>query len=243
MQKTIGVLGGMGPAATVELFSRIVNNTDAKRDDEHVKIVIINDPTIPDRTRYILGKGESPVPKLKQNLIKLAEAGADVAMIPCMTAHTFITELEYDSPIRIINAIELVEKRLSNKELNIQKVGLLATTGSIKTQVFQKQLTKKVIVPNNENQKMLMEVIYGENGIKAGYINTGIIEKINDIINELKKEGAQAVIAGCTEIGLVMNNENAVLPVIDPISLLAEEAIKIGANLGKYDYENRRAYN
>lgn len=228
MRKTIGVLGGMGPAATVELFSRIVTNTNAKSDDEHAKIVIINDPTIPDRTRYILGKGENPIPKLKQNLVKLANAGADVAVIPCMTAHTFISELEYDSPIPIINAIKLVEDCLSSEKLNIKNVGLLATSGSIKARVFQNQLTKKIIVPNHENQKLLMDIIYGKDGIKAGFINSEIIDRINNIIDDLKKDGAQAIIAGCTEIGLVMNNDNAKVPIIDPISLLAEEAIKIG---------------
>lgn len=233
MQKTIGILGGMGPAATVELFSRIVNNTKAKSDHDHAKVVIINDPSVPDRTRFILGEGESPVPQLKENLMRLAKAGADIAIIPCMTAHSFISELNSNSPIPIINAIELIEKYLAKKDFNIQKVGLLATTGSIKSGVFQNHLTKQVIIPNNKNQNMLMDIIYGKEGIKAGFINSKIIERINHIIDSLKHEGAQAVIAGCTEIGLVMNNQNSNLPVIDPISLLAEKAIELGTNVAE----------
>src|SRR5690625_5272269 len=105
--KIVGILGGMGPAATSELFEKIINNTKATIDQEHVSTIIINDPMIPDRTEYILGKGTSPIPRLVKNIKKLSEIGADVIVIPCMTAHTFISELQSYSPVPIINAIHL----------------------------------------------------------------------------------------------------------------------------------------
>lgn len=224
-QQTIGILGGMGPEATSELFNRIIRKTPVKRDQDHINIVIINDPKIPDRTEYILGHGENPIPKLIENLNKLKISGADIALIPCMTAHSFFSELQKKSPIPIVNAIELVESYLSNMP-NIERVGLLATRGTYKSRVFQKYLTKEVVVPMEDDQKFLMEIIYGPNGIKAGNTSREQLNKIKKIIERL--DGIQAVIAGCTELSLIMNGKYMKLPVIDPLSILAEHAIDLG---------------
>lgn len=226
--KTIGILGGMGPAATVELFNQIVLNTPAKMDRDHVNVVMINDPQIPDRTDYILGRGVNPVPRMVNNLIKLSHAGANVAIMPCMTAHTFLSELQEKSPIPIINAIELVENYLIESYPKIEKVGLLATSGTVASGVFQKYITKKICVPDDKRQNKLMNIIYGENGIKAG--NTSLEQTINikEIIGHLRINNIQAVIAGCTEISLVLKEKDIDLPVIDPLVLLAKEAVKLG---------------
>lgn len=229
LQKTVGILGGMGPAATVELFSRIVNNTNASKDDDHVNLVIINDPSIPDRTKYILGDGENPVPKLKQNLRKLIDAGVNAVIIPCMTAHAFIPELQKETSIPIINGIELIEEYLNYIDQKIDRVGLLATTGSVKSGTYNKYLSREVITPNDVDQKKLMNIIYGEKGIKAGFINNQILNELLEIIDNLKKKGAQAYIAGCTELGLILNSENTNEIIIDPIDLLALKAIELGA--------------
>lgn len=229
-QKVIGILGGMGPAATSELFSRIINNTAAEMDQEHVNMVIINDPQIPDRSAYILENGISPIPKLLENLNKLALAGADVAVIPCMTAHSFINELNKTSPIPVINAINLVEEFIQKYYPNIDKIGLLATNGSIGSNVFQRYISKEIITPDNITQHEVMEIIYGDEGIKAGNISDGVTTRIKKVTDKLKKEGAEAVIAGCTELSLVMNEEKIRLPVIDPITILAKKVVEIGNN-------------
>src|SRR5690625_1282752 len=221
VRKTIGVLGGMGPAATVELFARIVNNTSAKKDSEHISMIIVNDPSIPDRKEYILGNGISPIPKLKENIIKLINAGADVIVIPCMTAHSFISELQLTSSIPIINGIELIEKYFMSIKRDIRKVGLLATTGSIQSGVFQKYLTKDIVTLDPFNQSKLMQIIYGEEGIKAGNNNFKVIDEINSLINHLVNMEAQAIIVGCTELGIVMNENNTKITIVDPITLLA----------------------
>lgn len=228
MRKTVGILGGMGPAATVELFNRIVNYTNASRDEEHVNLVIINDPTIPDRTKFILGNGENPVPKLIQNLNKLINAEVDVVIMPCMTAHAFIEELQAETSIPIINGIVLIEEYLNNLDISIDRVGLLATTGSVKSGTYNKFLSREVITPNDKIQNKLMDIIYGEKGIKAGFVNDDILNQLLEIIRTLKNKGAQAFIAGCTELGLVLNNENTQEIIIDPIDFLAYRAIEIG---------------
>lgn len=228
MRKTIGILGGMGPAATVELFSRIVNNTVAEKDTDHVNMIIINDPSIPDRTNYIVGEGESPVPKLKENLKKLVDAAADVIIIPCMTAHAFIEQLQEETPKPIINGIKLIDDHLKEINGDIGRIGLLATTGSVKSKTYNKFLSKEIITPTDVEQNRLMDIIYGKNGIKAGYTNQQILQDLLEIVRSLKNKGAQAFIAGCTELGIVLNSENSGEIIIDPIDLLALKAIKIG---------------
>lgn len=230
-EKVIGILGGMGPAATVDLFNRIVNNTPASVDQDHVEVVIINDPHIPDRTKYVLGEGINPVPKMLENLNKLQLAGADVAIIPCMTAHSFLPELQKKSPIPIINALELVDMHLQKHYPEIKAVGLLATDGSVKSGVYEKYLSQEVIIPEYSEQKRLMEVIYGEQGIKSGNTGEQIVHELKDIVNNMKNKNIKGVIAGCTELSLVMNDENMDFPVIDPVTLLAKEAVRVGKQL------------
>lgn len=222
----IGILGGMGPAATVELFQNIVNGTKAKNDQEHLEVIILNDPKIPDRTNYILGKGESPIPHMKHNINRLQSVGASVIMIPCMTAHTFIDELQDELSIPIINGIELINNYLLKNFPN-SNIGLLATTGSVKSKVYQKHIENKIIVPNEFEQKKLMQLIYGDNGIKTGNTGNFIVGKIKEIVEELIIEDVEVVISGCTELGLVMNNNNMPIPVIDPLQLLAQKAIEL----------------
>lgn len=229
-QKVIGILGGMGPAATGELFNRIVNNTVAKTDQEHVNMIIINDPQIPDRTNYILGKGESPLPRMINNIKKLYYAGAEVVIIPCMTAHSFLEELQKESPVPIVNAIELVESYFKSFYPSISKIGLLATAGSVKSGVYNKYISKEIIVPDEDNQGKLMNTIYSENGIKAGNTSKETTDEIITIINTLKEKNIEAVIAGCTELSLVLDDNNVRLPVIDPVLLLAKKAVELGNN-------------
>lgn len=228
--KVVGILGGMGPAATAELFTRIINNTVAEMDQEHVNMIIINDPQIPDRSAYILKNGTSPIPKLQENLDKLYHAGADVAVIPCMTAHTFINELNKTSHIPIINAIDLVEQYIKRFYPGIKKIGLLATDGSIASNVFQKYITTKIIVPNQSQQHEIMDIIYGKNGIKSGYVDGDVTDRIKKVTDKLKEKKVEAVIAGCTELSLVMDEDKLEIPIIDPITILAKKVVEIGNN-------------
>ncbi|UTR11803.1 amino acid racemase [Evansella sp. LMS18] len=229
-QKVIGILGGMGPAATGELFNRIVNNTVAKTDQEHVNMVVINDPQIPDRTKYILGHGPSPIPRLLNNIKKLYYAGAEVVIMPCMTAHSFIDELNNESPIPIVNAVKLLDQHLDSNFPKTEKIGLLATTGSVRSEVYSRFISKNIIVPDYMDQERLMETIYGENGIKAGNVSPEKTNEILRIIDRLREKGIQSVIAGCTELSLVLDENTVNLPILDPVMLLAKEAVRIGNN-------------
>lgn len=227
MSQTIGILGGMGPAATVSLFQNIIESTIVKVDQDHIPIVIINDPKIPDRTKFITGTGESPIPNMIKNLQKLKGIGASVAMIPCMTAHTFIDELQESIDIPIVNGIELAQLKIE-RLLNANRIGLLATEGSIKSKVYNHYINREIITPDDLTQLELMNLIYGKNGIKAGNTTEPIISKLSDIVKKLQEKNIQALIAGCTELSLVMDKIDITIPIIDPLYLLAEKAVEIG---------------
>lgn len=135
-KKTVGILGGMGPLATVELFRLIVSNTESPNDQGHIRIIIDNNPQIPDRTNAILNGGESPVNALVKSASMLKNDGADFLIIPCNTSHYYIDEISRNAGIEIVNMIETTAIYL--KEHNIKTIGLLATSGSVKTLVYEK---------------------------------------------------------------------------------------------------------
>lgn len=228
MEKVIGILGGMGPLATVELFKRIVLKTPAKKDQDHPRIIIYNNPKIPDRTAYILGKGENPLPELIDSAKKLEKWGADFIIMPCNTAHYFADEIQKAIKIPLINMVEETAEYI--KTLNLKKVGLLATDGTIKGMVYHNALLKRgieIAVPDKNGQRELMDAIY--EGIKAGNLEWGR-EKMLEIAKKLEKRG-EGLIAGCTEVSVVLRQEDFDIPLIDPMDVIAEKAVKLAIGL------------
>lgn len=225
--KIIGILGGLGPEATAELFLRIIRATPAKRDQDHLPIIIFNNPQIPDRTAAILYGGESPLIELIKTAQRLERAGADFIIMPCNTAHYYYDELKSSVKIPFLNMIELTVKRVLNVYPNVKLVGLMATTGTVKTGLYQKYFENygvKVIVPSDEEQHIVMSGIY--DGVKAGDLNLGR-RLLLDVANKLIANGAELIILGCTEISIVIKNGDLKVPVVDPLQVLAEEAVKL----------------
>ena len=138
MKKIVGVIGGMGPLATSDLFNKIIKYTDANKDSEHIHIIIDNNTSIPDRSKFILENGESPLNEIVSSAKKLENAGVDFIIIPCNTSHSLYDEIAKRINTPIINMIDEVAKEL--EKLNIKKVGLLATTGTIKSGIYKKYL-------------------------------------------------------------------------------------------------------
>jgi aspartate racemase len=229
-EKMIGILGGMGPEATIDLFTKIVKATKVKKDQDHLRILIDNNPKIPDRTLAIQGKGPSPLPQLIRSARVLEKAGADFIVIPCVTSHHFFQPLQERIKIPILHLIKETVKYTQARFKRIRKIGLIATTGTVQTGLFQKSFSdtgKELILPSPEVQKkMVMEAIYGKGGIKA----IGPSERSKRLILKacqgLIHQGAQAILAGCTEIPLVLREGDLSVPVIDPISILARAAVE-----------------
>ena len=227
-EKVIGILGGMGPEATLYLFEKILRNTPASTDQEHFRIIIDNNPKVPDRTAAILDNGEDPVPILVQGGQTLAHAGADFIIIPCISAHFFLERLRKGIRIPILSAFDEVAARIVQNDPKIRKVGLLATTGTIQGGLFQKILEEnhiQTLSPESEDQKKVMTVIYK---IKAANKEERRECKtiLKGVANHLMENGAQGIIAGCTEIPLELSPEDLTVPLFDPLVILAQAAIK-----------------
>ncbi len=227
-EKIIGILGGMGPLATAELFRRIVEKTPAKRDQDHPRIIIYNNPKIPDRTAFILGHGEDPRPELINTARKLEECGADFIIMPCNTAHYFAEDIQKAIRIPLVSMVEETAERI--KEMGLRKVGLLATEGTIKGRVYHRALEKRgieAIVPNEDDQKLVMKGIY--EGVKAGNLELGR-KLILSVAKKLEKK-AEGIIAGCTEVSVALKPEDLSVPLIDPMDVIAEKSVRLALGL------------
>ena len=224
VQKTIGIIGGMGPLATADLFSKIINMTAADCDSEHIHVIIDNNPKTPDRTSAILKGTESPLPYLTASARKLEGIGADFLIIPCITSHYYIDKLRSAIDIPILSIIEETARVLLKQE--ISKVALLATDGTGKSGVFDKVFTDvgiEILYPSEAAQESLMGVIY--KGVKAG-APTYDTSLLNKDIGRMISEGAEAVILGCTELPLAAKMYGIDGKLIDPTDILAKAAIK-----------------
>jgi len=225
-EKIIGILGGMGPEATIDLFYKIIKFTPAEKDQDHLRIIIDNNPKIPDRTAAILGKGEDPLPALQETARNLEKAGADFIIIPCNTAHYFLLLIQESVKVPILNMIEKTAKETQKKIPSIIKVGLLASIGTYKTEIYHQQFKKfniEVISPEEKDKEEVMKAIYE---VKAGNLSEGIKRNIIKIAQKLIDKGAEAIIAGCTEIPLILKEEDVVVPLIDPTQVLAKAAVQ-----------------
>lgn len=224
--KILGIIGGMGPEATVSFYKRIIGLTEVTCDQDHYRVIIDSNPKIPDRTSAILKGTTSPLNGLIETAKNLEKLNVEVAGIPCITAHYYLNELREHTSINIISAIESVDDKLK-KEYPDKIIGILATTGTVKTGLFDKELSHKIIYPVDDSQeKKVMEAIYGEQGIK----NIGITKRSLNLLiaagNELIERGAEVIIAGCTEIGVILNQDHVNCAFIDPMDVLAEYMLK-----------------
>ncbi len=225
-EKIIGILGGMGPEATVDLFYKIIKFTPAEKDQDHLRIIIDNNPKIPDRTAAILGKGEDPLPALQESARNLEKAGADFIIIPCNTAHYYISQIQESVNIPILNMIEETAKETQKRIPQIKKVGLLASKGIYKTEIYHQHFKKyniEVISPEEKDKEEVMKVIYA---VKAGNSSEKIKKNILKIVQKLIDKEAGAIIAGCTEIPLILKKGDISVPIIDPTQVLAKIAIR-----------------
>ena len=221
MKKTLGIIGGVGPLATMLIGEMIVRRTKAQKDQEHVHTIIDNDTSIPDRTAYILDNTkENPVPYLQRDAKKLAEYGAGVICIPCNTAHSFYEELQATTSVPVLHMIRETAKRA--KELGAKRVGILATDGTLTTKVYQTALEEQGItpvVPNATIQQQVMSVIYDY--VKAGHdVPTDVWAPIEQAMT-----GCDRIILGCTELSIVNKELKLSTCYIDSLIVLAESAI------------------
>lgn len=221
--RTVGIIGGMGPLATVDLMNKIIQLTPAKNDQDHIHMIVDNYPQIPDRTSAIMGKGDDPSPFMEQSAIRLQQAGADLIVIACNTAHYYLHALQSAVHIPILNMPKETAKSLD--EAGFRRAALLATDGTLKTRLYQAAFRERGIVllePDTDTQAVVMKGIYA---VKSGDLDRGRL-LLTNASQAMADKGADAIIAGCTEIPLVLEQSNGVR-VIDPTSILARTVVEM----------------
>ena len=222
MKKILGIIGGMGPMATVDLFAKIVSFTDAHKDSEHIHILIDNYPQIPDRTTAIQIGSNLPAKYLIESAERLERQGADFIIIPCNTSHYFLNEVKAAIKIPIINMIEETAKALAND--GVKSVGIMATDGILYTHMYEKYLELyniKAVIPSNEIQKEIMSIIYDE--VKAG--KKAHPERITSWLDNMTESGVDGFILGCTELPIAFSKFTK-YKFYDCTEILAKSAIK-----------------
>jgi len=221
--ETLGVIGGLGPIATAHFMELVTNMTDAKTDQEHLEMILFSAPTIPDRTAHILDNSRpSPLPRMLAIGQKLADMAVSRIAIPCVTAHYFFDALEAGIPVPLIHGVRETVAHL--KENGIRKVGIMATTGTVRSRIFHHELERQGLspmVPDEAGQEHVMHLIF-EN-IKAG--RPAEMNRFQSVAQQLKAGGAEAIILGCTELSLIKRDRYIGPGFIDAMEVLAQQAV------------------
>ena len=228
----LGVLGGVGPAATVDFMQKVVRLTRASCDQEHIKVVVEQNPQIPDRTANLIGDGEDPTIAMLATCKRLEANGAHAVAIPCNTAHAFVTSIQSQLGIPIVNMLSEVIAFARERMPEVSRLGLLATSGTIASRVYHSTAEAAgmtLLVPDESMQARVMEAIYGAEGVKAGFSAGTCSSHLAAAISHLRDQGAQAVILGCTELPLIELGADArrQLPLLDPTEILAHSCVRL----------------
>lgn len=232
----LGIFGGMGPEATSDLFRSIIKLTPAEKDQDHIPTLVYCLPQVPDRMSSIENKDPAIIPYLVEAVRLLEDAGAIVIAIPCNTVHYYYDIISDTVDVPIINMISETVKEVNLNYPEVKNIGLLATTGTIKTGLYGDELTKNgfnVIVPDDDIEKdYVMKAVFG---IKSG-VDRQINEDLLAIAGEhVIKKGAELIILGCTEIPLAFNSERSDVPVVNATEVLAIRSIEMFRELTKQE--------
>lgn len=226
MDKILGIIGGMGPLATVKLFENIVLKTEADVDQEHIHILIDNNTKVPSRPNFILDNtNENPKYELIASAKKLESIGAEFLAMPCNTAHYFYKDITKEIEIPFINMIEETLKHIKKEYPNIRKVALLSTVATITANIYDQEFGRssiEVLKPSKQNQNHINDLI---KNVKQGK-NEVDLSGFYQAIEAMKKQDIELFIAGCTEISVAIDMYDLKGNFIDPLDILTNSIIR-----------------
>ena len=226
-RRTVGVLGGMGPEATVDLMRRVVAGTPARDDADHVRMLVDCNPRVPSRIAALLeGTGESPVPCLVEMARGLERHGADFLAIPCNTAHHYHAEVAAAVRVPVLNLIDMTARDAAGLCPDLTRVGLLASTALPRIRLYEpwfERLGARVLYPGPGLQQELMALI---RAVKAGRHTAAQVAACHRAAEDLEARGAQCLVVACTELSMVVERLRTDLPVCDAADVLARAVIR-----------------
>lgn len=228
-RQTVGVLGGMGPAATVDFLAKIIAATPAERDQDHLHVLVDCNPQVPDRTAFLRSQGEDPRPLLIAMAKGLDQSGASFLVMPCNTAHAFGDDIRAAVSIPLVDWPAVVADAVL--EAGVKRVGILATTGTIFADIYRIPLEARgiqCVVPTAPGQAEVMRSIYGIEGIKrlgpqSPVARHALMAGAGDVV----AQGATAVVLACTEFSLVraLGELEVGVPVFDASEIVARHVV------------------
>ena len=224
---TVGVLGGMGPEATVDFMARVVALTGAATDQDHIRMLVDHNPRVPNRQSAIRAGGEEVPQALAAMAAGLERAGADFLVMPCNSAHAFADAIREAVAIPLIGIIDCSVREVARVTPTARRAGVLATDGLLETGLYQQALAAagiEALVPQGEDLGRLMALI---GRVKAGDKGRDVGEGMGMLAELLVSAGAEAIVAACTEIPLVLPAANVSVPVISSTEVLAAETVAL----------------
>ena len=223
-EKIVGILGGMGPEATVDLLHRIIARTDARDDIDHVRCIVDNNPKVPSRIKALLeGGGEDPGPCMAEMAGKLEAWGADFLCIACNTAHNYYGAVRDAVRIPVLNMIELTVEAVARQHPQVTGLGILASPAVRLTRLYEGPCAARGIQPvfaSPEEEQKLLNVI---KAVKAGNTGAEARAALSEIAAHVKSRGAQALVVACTELGIISGH--SALPTVDAADVLAKTIV------------------
>jgi aspartate racemase len=226
--KILGIIGGMGPLATNIFYKMLIELTPAQKDQDHINMILLSHATMPDRTKAIESGDLSVLrSKLQEDAVFLEQSGASCIAIPCNTSHVVLDDIQKTVTIPIINMVrETVGFLLQECGCKDQKVGIMATDGTIRAEIFQKEMIKRgliPVIPTEQNQQKLMHIIY--DGVKAGLPVDP--KDFASIETQLRDAGCKKIILACTELSCYAMDHELTDIYVDAMEILARKAISI----------------
>ena len=223
----VGVIGGVGPAATVCFLDLVVRHTAAERDQDHVDLVVLQHATIPDRTAYILGRSDDdPGPVMAADARRLERLGVGFVVIPCNTAHHFTDEVAAAVEVPVLSIVDETVDEVATRA-GVARVGVLATSGTLSAQVYQRAIEARglaAVVPDDADQDVVMGIIYDQ--VKAG--RPADVAALHAVADRLQERGADVVVLGCTELSVVAAEHRLLddARYVDSLDVLARRTVE-----------------
>lgn len=224
-EKTVGVIGGMGPEATVDFLRRIVAGTPARDDADHIRVLVDNNPKIPSRIAALIdGTGEDPTPVLVAMARGLERQGADFLTIPCNTAHYYLPAIADSVRIPVLDMVGLSIAALGALKPKPRRIGMLASPAVRKVGLYAKRLGDagyEALFPEGPDETIVFETI---RGVKANAVTDRLRGDYAAVARRLIEAGAEAFLIACTELSLLPPPQGR--PSIDALDVLVDETIR-----------------
>lgn len=231
MSRMVGILGGMGPLATAHFLTKLVMSTPVQSERDHIHTITWSNPTVPDRTRAVLKRGPSPLPAMQEGVDRLAALGADILAIPCNTAHAFVSGLDIPPRIEFVSMVEATRRKVTEVLCVAPpsaQVGVLATEGTRAASLYERALEPDGLSVLNVGARTQQRCVNSAiRLLKTGTSHEVAADLIKEAAGELVAQGAQVIVAACTEIPLVLNGAADLVPVIDTVQCLADDVVSL----------------